>query len=277
MNTLEPDRQQRCLCLGWCLVILMGLTGCQPAAEPFGETVFGHPDFRDVSSLQLFQSARQQDDVIQLTAAARSENGLVFHAEPVPLADGFETRFTFRLSRGGGVPDATDGSGGDGLAFVILGAAPDPVPELIGYIPYHFPGALAVEFDTWLNSNLGDPDGNHVSVQAGPAELDPHTPFTAFEHGQSLGWAAAPVNLAAGNVHAVRITYQPGRLQVFLNEARQPLVTVAVELTTVTDAQGRGYVGLVAGTGAAYQSHEILSWSFHGQPVQRLRPVASPP
>jgi hypothetical protein len=248
--------------------MLMGLAGCQPAAEPSGEMLLNHPDFRDVSGLQLFQSAQQQDGVLQLTAAALSENGLVFHAEPVPLADGFETRFAFRMSRSGGVPDATDGSGADGLAFVILGAAPDPVPEWIGYIPYHFPGALAVEFDTWLNPNLGDPDGNHVSVQAVPEELDPHTPFTAFEHGHSLGWAAAPVNLAEGRVHGVRITYRPGRLQVFLDEARHPLVTAVIDLTTVTDAQGRGHVGLVAGTGAAYQSHEILSWSLRGQPGQ---------
>ncbi|HSH16010.1 MAG TPA: hypothetical protein VLD18_08255 [Verrucomicrobiae bacterium] len=39
-------------------------------------------------------------------------------------------------------------------------------------------------------------------------------------------------------------------------------VVANTDLAGAVDAQGMGYLGFAAGTAAAFQRHEILSWSF---------------
>jgi hypothetical protein len=214
------------------------------------------------TNLNLSPTVHQRDGILHLTENAPSVNGLVFYREKLSLTPGFEMSFTFRISGGPGVADGSDGSGGDGFAVVIQNAVPTAVPPLIGYIPYHLPGALAVEFDTWMNGNLGDPDGNHISVQRVPVKQVAAKPFAAFEHQRSIAWGTPPVNLADGQVHTVRIAYRNGVLQVFFDQMKEPVVVADTDLAGAVDAQGMGYLGFAAGTAAAFQRHEILSWSF---------------
>jgi len=246
-------------------MLLIGLTACHPGLNKSGSAAFTYRDFRTTQGLNLLVSAHPGENVLHLTDAVPSLNGLVFFSQKLGLAPGFETTFTFRISRGGGVVDATDGSGGDGFAFVIQNVGATVIPPWIGYIPYQIPGALAVEFDTWVNGKLEGPDGNHISVQLVPPRLDALLPFAAFEHGQSAGWASVPVNLADGRDHEVRIVYRSGWLSVAFDDIEKPLVTAKVDLAPALDQAGRGYLGFAAGTGAAYQTHEILSWSFKTQ------------
>lgn len=264
----NPYCYQRLLRHGrkWSLLLLMGLAACHTGSNHAGRTAFTFRDFHATQALNLLASAHLREHILHLTDAAPSVNGLVFFNQKLPLAPGFETVFTFRISGGEGAPDATDGSGGDGFAFIIQNAGATVIPPWIGYMPYQLPGAIAVEFDTWLNGNLGDPDGNHVSIQMVPPQVDALTPFAAFEHRQSVGWSPVPVNLADGMAHEVRLVYRAGWLQVYFDDAQKPLVTAKVNLTTALDKQGRGFIGFAAGTGAAYQAHEILDWSFKTRP-----------
>jgi Legume lectin domain len=64
-------------------------------------------------------------------------------------------------------------------------------------------------------------------------------------------------------VHTIRIVYAPGNLQVFLDDLENPLMTVYVNLARVMDLDnGRAWVGFTAASGADWQNHDLVSWTF---------------
>ena len=123
-----------------------------------------------------------------VTAAA------VWHNEIHPIADGFVTTFSFRIVNAGGLSD-----GGDGLAFVIRGIGTAPIGSGGGGIGYDgISNCLAVEFDTYLNSDKGDPNDNHLSIHRSCSSDE------AF----SIGSTTSNIpNLRDGNIHTVLIEY----------------------------------------------------------------------
>ena len=58
------------------------------------------------------------------------------------------------------------------------------------------------------------------------------------------------------------IEYQPPMLAVFLDDRKEPIVSAAIDMTSVAGEGGKAYVGFTAGTGGAYQNHDVLNWSF---------------
>lgn len=68
------------------------------------------------------------------------------------------------------------------------------------------------------------------------------------------------VNLKDRKIHTARISYQPPVLAVYLDDAR--VLVSTVDLSTVTGPDGAAWAGFTASTGAGYENHDILSWSF---------------
>ena len=132
---------------------------------------------------------------MQLTPATAGQNGTVFHALEQSLGNGFETTFSFQISGQGGATDASGNAGGDGLAFIIQRQGADVSGPRVGYIPYSIPDCLAVEFDTWYNKNLDDPDGNHISLQ--PVGPSPDG-YSEFFHSLSLGSTSSIPDMSDG-------------------------------------------------------------------------------
>lgn len=196
----------------------------------------------------------------------------------VALRDGFDTEFQFRILNPSGTVDADGAPGGDGFALIIQGQGPTATGPFVGYIPYSIPNAVALEFDTWRNSNLSDPDGNHLSLQdVGPTPNG----LAEFYHSRSLGWSAAGFNLSDGAVHTAHVRYRPGLLQVFLDGAATPTLVATLDLSNIGGrspllVDGSAWLSFAAGTGAAYEGHEILNWSFQAVvPVVNQPPVAN--
>jgi hypothetical protein len=136
----------------------------------------------------------------------------------------------------------------------------------MGYADYSSEGqpgianSLAVHFDTYPNPP--DPNGNYVSVQT--RGVLPNDSSLTY----SLGYATLDpyLYLKDGYVHTARIQYSPGTLSVFVDD----LVTLTVSLDlggTLDLDNGRAWVGFTAGTGEAYENHDILSWSFTPEPA----------
>ena len=225
---------------------------------------FNYADFSNAENLSILNDATVLGRVMQLTPATGGQNGTVFHAFEQSLGNGFETTFSFQINDQGGVTDASGNPGGDGLAFIIQRQGADVSGPRVGYIPYSIPDCLAVEFDTWCNRNLDDPDGNHISLQ--PVGPSPDG-YSEFFHSLSLGSTSSIPDMSDGNLHTARISYEPGVMRVYLDDLATPALTVPIDLrdvngTSVLDAAGRAWVGLAAGTGAAYEAHDILSWSL---------------
>lgn len=79
--------------------------------------------------------------------------------------------------------------------------------------------ALAIEFDTWLNPDMGDVFYNHISVQAG----GPGRPLGAHQE-QTLAVTALspllyPQGLTDGKAHVVRVRFTPGHHLELLADA----------------------------------------------------------
>ncbi len=124
--------------------------------------------------------------------------------------------------------------------------------------------ALAIEFDTWWNHSdltaapqVADPNDNHIGI---------HTHIVSDDTGleaNAIVSVTPAINMSDGNVHTARIVYNPPTMKIFLDNMNTPVLTASVDLGALLalDA-GRAYIGLTAGTAAAYENHDILSWSF---------------
>lgn len=253
-------------------------------ADQFGDTQLSidYQEFSDVDSLRLVGSAHQEGSVLAVTEFAehakrgvpfeqeRPQRGAAWFAEPLRVDQGFVTAFVFQFEMYSWF------TVGDGMAFVIQGNDPEALGVGIGYDG--MPNSVAIEFDTlkedWLEdprNNVADaPDllGNHVSVHTrGRGPNDTHTDA-------SLGWANLDGFYMADRApHVALIVYEPGELNVFVDDFTEPALTVGVDLaeTLQLDESSRAYVGFTASSGPetsrgprtlTITGHKVLAWEF---------------
>jgi hypothetical protein len=202
----------------------------------------------------------------RLTPSLPYRRGGVWMINKLPVANGFQSTFQFRITNPGGLVQYTPfgfQQGGDGFAFVIQNFGIPVLGPPAGYLGYHgIPNSMAIEFDTWLNYEAGffDPNGNHISVHSrGPAA-------NSVSEAASLGRTTAIPFLKDGATHLARIDYTPGVLSVFVDNLASPVLTLSgLNLSTLLNLDnGSAWVGFTSGTGSAYQTHDILSWQITG-------------
>lgn len=191
-----------------------------------------------------------------------------------PVRDGFVSMFSFRLSNPMVHPDLDPGyprqNGADGFAFVIHTYGTNVIDNVggqMGYAsdldnnPLGIPYSLAIEFDTYKNDELHDPDGNHISVHAGQYYNN------ADENNgnvlASINSAALGVNMKDGAVHNVRIEYDGTIMKVFVDNFTTPKLSFTVNFDNILYSGSElATVGFTAGSGVEGENHEILNWSF---------------
>jgi len=200
-----------------------------------------------------------------LTSSGAGESGSVWYktfqdpSGKEAIAGGFQALFTFRISNPGGVVDQHGQHGADGFAFVIQNDGLSALGPGGGYLGYQgLPDSLAVEFDTWYNPEFGDPPNYyHLSVHTGGR--GPNSVYSKY----SLGDTAALPNIKDGAPHRVQILYQPGMLQIYVDDFTTPVLNVPFDITHyLALSAGRAWVGFTAGTGSAFETHDILSFGF---------------
>ena len=233
------------------------------AAHGATSASFDFPNFGGRSQqLNLAGAAVIKPPVLRLTPAKKFHAGAAWYPEKLPVTAGFDTTFRFRLTDQGGL-----GKGADGLAFVLQNHDPEAIagrgsaggwamgdgegrPNSPG-----IPRAIAVFFDTFKNEE--DPSDNYLAIcnNGGPKEMQWPPPRLAVN-------TQLPFNLKDRHVHAVRIRYRPPVLSVFVDDAPEPTLVTAVDISLVTDSTGHTWAGFTASTGAGFENHNILSWSF---------------
>jgi subtilisin family serine protease len=232
------------------------------------QPVFNFSDFADASAkLNLLSSASvSADSRLRLTPAEGGRVGAAWYTVEKPLVAGyFETTFQFHLHAGS---DSGGIGGSDGFAFVIQNSSPLELRGGGGGLGYvGMPNSVAIEFDTFRNSELNDPSESHISVHTGG------TGSNGSHESFSLGARSAPLD--DGQVHTARITYSPGVLSVYLDDLTSPILTVQLDLADALQLDtGRAWVGFTAATGGGYQNHDILNWSLSN--IDRLLWTDSP-
>ncbi|MEL6341840.1 MAG: MopE-related protein [Myxococcota bacterium] len=193
-------------------------------------------DFNEAIDTQLIQfngDAEQvwagKDGTLRLTPAQRSQAGTAMVSFPMP-SDAWRVEFDFEIH---------GGSGADGLSLIII----DPEERDLlggsgGGLGVSGLEGYSVEFDTWRNGNLGDPNENHVALISNKTMT--HLAINA----------SIPELEDTGVFHTV-IEAVDGELVVTLED--EVVLTTALPDDLPEDI----ILGLAAGTGAATNNHDV--------------------
>jgi len=225
----------------------------------FGQAVL-LPNFSSTAGLTLNSSATASTTtdgaVLRLATNTANDRGSVFTSTQRNVASGFSTTFSFRFSSPGGTVDAGSGSspGADGIVFVVqrVGAtALGATGEGLGFLNLGTASA-GVEFDTWQNSNRGDPNSSHVGVNTAGSVT-------------SLQTANVAPNLDNGSKWTAWVDYNGSVLEVRLSQdgirPTSSLLSHSLNIATVLGGN-TAFVGFTGATGGAFANQDILSWVF---------------
>jgi Bacterial lectin/Divergent InlB B-repeat domain/Abnormal spindle-like microcephaly-assoc'd, ASPM-SPD-2-Hydin len=297
-------------------------SAASPASNPFFcfDYAGGYFSTQGASPAPLFIQDPASSGVYatQMTYPAGSQATSMWFSIPQKVAEGFNVWFQLKIT-----PTGNSGNTADGLAFVIqnaqgggtdvtgscseTGSGATVVGGAGGCIGYGgIDNSLALEFDTFYNSNFGDPDAlstpsfftyndNHMALQdcgAGVANSPDHNACQISLNGVGTltpnpksSSSGNVVTLADGNVHDVVIVYNgpldtpANTFSVYLDPqyntgTHTPIagsvpvftgsfdITQAINLLNSGSANDSAYVGFTSGTGADFETHEIMDWTF---------------
>jgi len=193
----------------------------------------------------------------RLTPALGAKAGSVMLGAAVGTA-WFRTHFTFRLTDSTGTVNSgcNTGAGGDGLAFVMQRdlASVGGSGLAMGY--GGIPDSVGVEWDTFCNEALSDPDSNHIGIDLGGI----------VDHGTGSSFTTGiEPDFDDGNVWHAWIDYDGVTLEVRTNQTgvRPPDADLARPLDLPAVVSGdTAFVGFTAGTGGVSTKHDVLSWEY---------------
>ncbi|KAL8125948.1 hypothetical protein AgCh_013301 [Apium graveolens] len=214
-----------------------------------------------LSSLKLLGDAHWSNDTLMLTkdlAVPNSGAGKVLYSKPIkfrqPVVD-FPASFTSFFSFS--ITNLNPSSIGGGLAFII---SPDDEAVgnsggYLGIINDAPNGVVAVEFDTLMDVEFKDINGNHVGLD-----------LNSMISTQVGDLESIDVDLKSGTVVNSWVEYS-GSTQVFNisvsysnSKPKQPLLSFVLDLDKyVSDFM---YVGFSGSTQGSTETHSILWWSF---------------
>lgn len=256
---------------------LLSVVALATAAALAPAQSFTYADFGNATNLVLHGDAARVGPVLRLTDNGVRDNSWVWYPQIVPVLAGFDTTFVVQIE-----PPAV-GLTGEGLTFTIhndpLGSAGyGGVDYGLGYGVGSNAGqgirsSLVLELDTYRDTALGDTSSNEMSIHTrGTLANDENENY-------SLVRATAPVTLADGVPHSVRIRYMPAVLEVFVDGL--PTLTKSFSLTsggtyasgTAVGAPnfslGGAWVGFTAttGPGGLTQRTDVLAWTWKSEPL----------
>lgn len=216
--------------------------------------------FADTSLLQLngvtTTTTTGDGVVLRVVPALGTQSGSAFSLATVNAAT-FSTHFRFRLTEpGGSIFDCNEEPGADGLVFVIQSVSSGVGGSGMGMGYEGVIRSVGVEFDTWCNAGLHDPNSNHVGIDLnGNVDHGEGAPFTTN---------VSPV-FDDGNLWYAWIDYDGTTLRVYLNQDPvqpfQPILTREVDVPALLE-QNTGFIGFTAGTGGDWANHDVVYWEY---------------
>ena len=273
-------------------VVLMGLalTAALPgAAHAYVVTYngFGSPTGISTAGNASFTTDGVSADgtVMNLTPAIGNQAGAAYLTTPVALGSGdtFSTTFQFRFLNPGGWDPA------DGITFVLAQATNGlgSVGNGLGYAGVN--NSVAIEFDTYNNTNTGYPNdtsSNHVAIDTNGVLTD--TQLTNAYNNGSCGFTSggtpnqnsylAPGCMSNGDLWTATIGYNGTDLSVTVQDGSSAPDTLisnyAINIANDLGASS-AYVGFTGSTGAGWESQNIVNWSFSN--TTQLAQVPEPP
>ncbi|KAM0842198.1 hypothetical protein ACQ4PT_058508 [Festuca glaucescens] len=251
---------------------------------------FSDPSIPDRgASIDFSNDASISPSRLELTKNTRDANiqystGRASYVGKVPLwnsATGeiasFTTTFFFQITPDkDSLPDT-----GDGMAF-FLGHFPSEIPPnsnggSLGLLPAFTNGTgdsriVAVEFDTFLNPQNADINGNHVGIDVNSVNSTASTDTTTWPGKNLTSSAVMTATVKYDNVSKLLA------VDLLIDDALYQ-VNATVDLSRHLPEEVA--VGFSAATGLVAELHQILSWSFSStlqlESIKEAPPPAEPP
>lgn len=230
-----------------CIIIinLLFVNSCKPKNKtmpPANQATI--VDFKNIKQIELKGDAKVVRGCLRLNGANSSAVGAAYYKST--MSEYFESEFTFKISELGN-------GGGDGFTFLLSKNIPElSIGEGIGY--QGTKASLAVEFDTWQNTNLSDPNDNHISIHTNGQDAN------NADEKYSIAISDKITILSDGNSHIVKVVYKNNVIEVFLDGKSS--VRALIDLNSKLGLNGPFYIGFTAATGGSYEIHDICSWTF---------------
>lgn len=224
---------------------------------------FSYANFASTTGLNLVGDAAVVSSKLRLTPAVGGKVGTCWRTSRVFVAHGFRTDFSFQISGGGGVANPghqPHGVGGDGITFCLQDASNTEIHgggQNIGYAGMI--NALVFEFDTYDDFTFGDIGDNELAIHSSTGSVSSNY---ATSGRAQINIAGSP-GMKDGAIHTATIIYDrfAGDFKVYLDNVLHLTLSAALN-TLVSRPDGELFVGFTSSTGGAYESHDILSWSF---------------
>ncbi len=248
------------------------------------------PDFTsNQTCLALNGNSSFQGNVLQLTAAMTTQAGSAWYMAAQPVGSSFSSTFTFQLTGGSAdgfaflVQNSSAGTSALGPGGCAMGFADDPLSGndyFCGGATGGIQNSLAIGFKTF-DDGTEYPPGNSVFIASNGAGANCEN-LPNGEAAGSFGCVIAEntltspsISLANGSLHTATVTYttQPsasqtncssssGCLDVILDGTDLFPSGVSFSMTSIGLTSNSAYVGFTAATGADYENHDILNWTF---------------
>jgi len=214
-------------------------------------------NFSSTAGLQLNGNAAQVGSALRIVPAAQQRAGSAFTTSMQNISV-FSTSFKYQITNSGGISDGSGQNGADGITFTIQSNGPGAFGGSGGGLGYYnMPNSVAIEFDTWNNINILDPDSNHVGVNTNGSVI-------------SVATISIPGQFNDGTVWYAWIEYDGTTLEVRTNNTgvRPAHFNLSIPLDIPGLVGTSAYVGFTGGTGGAFGDHDLLCWNFnHNPPV----------
>jgi hypothetical protein len=215
-------------------------------------------------------SALPRDSAMELTSATPFSRGAVWAKEKQDFRTRFSMLVGFRMLKGdnkGEEEDIPSDPGADGFAVVIQNEGPEALGQYGRGIGYDgIKRSIAVEFDTYHNLPVNDPNGNHIGVQSmGRLEnTSRHAPPANLAFTSDI-----PAMKADGTTYYAFVEYASNQLRVYFNDKpsfQRPVLVRDIDIDSLIelDDQGRAWVGITSATGQSVEQHEVVRWEING-------------
>lgn len=279
---------RNCLVLKMAVYAGSALLGLATAADAAQFTYNGFANTTGLTFVGDATTAVTSDGtVLRVTPATGGQSGAAYSTSAFTLGanDTFSTQFQFRFTD----PGAWDPA--DGITFVLAASPTGLGSGGVGMGYAGVPHSVAIEFDTYNNAGfgLGDNDGNssnHVAI-----DTDGNLTNTALANVYGNGSCGflngnPPQNpqtangcMSNGHLWTVNMSYNGSDLTVSLRDPSESSDFVAINSFPIDIANYLGtnnaYVGFTAGTGAGWENHDIINWTFAN--TAQLPPPSSVP
>jgi len=183
----------------------------------------------------------------RLTPASNNLSGSIWGLQKIDLSKSFDLNFELSLG-------SLDQSGADGIVFALqqVSTAAGGSGGGIGY--GGISPSVAVEFDTWQNSQYGDPTFDHVALISN-GSVD-HSAVTSLV--SPVQASSNNVNIEDGAYHSVRITWDANakKMEVFFDCISRFTYTGDI-VQNVFANNSMVYWGFTAGTGGSVNEHKV--------------------